>query len=350
MPDSATPVSIGRLARLEAFSGVTGWRRLAIDCALGVAVFVAVVALKEVIDLYAAGVAPYALVYPGVLLATLIGRLRAGLIAWALCFGYIVAFGIPHAPGVIFARALDLPRFLINVAIGLLMVVIGEIARAASAEALRQRDARLRERELLLAEIDHRLQNNLAILSSLIDMQIRDAESDEVREALRKTAGRVQSLGQTYAQLRFEPGAVAAVQMDRFLADLTDSLRKSLDLGDRIALTLTAEPCQLARDRSAALALLVNEIVTNAVKHAFTGRERGTIALTLICRDGGAELAVVDDGIGMSRTERQSGKGNRLLLALAQMARCKLSVSSGPEGTAYRLVLPEVEPGAATTP
>lgn len=343
MPDRSTPAALDRLARLDLLDGVFGARRIVAQAAVGLGALAAVAGVRFIFDLVAPGAAPFAFAYPAILVATLVGRLGGGLFAWVLVYTYLTIIGLPHEPDRFFANPLDLPRTIINAAVGLIVLLIAEVARSGAAEVLRQRDLRLKERDLLLSEFDHRLKNNLAILSGLIGMQIRETTNDEARAALEKAAGRIMSLGRTYDHLRYEPGAITMIDVSQFLDSLCVSLRQSLALEGRIVLRLAAEPGLVSRDRAAALALLVNEIVTNAVKHAFAGRTEGAIDLRFACHSGDATLTISDDGVGMGNAPHSpTSKGSSLMRPLAQMADCELEVSSGRTGTSYRLALRDV--------
>lgn len=331
-----------RLIRLDLVSGRTGWRRRGAELLAALVALALVAALRGFIDIWLPNTAPYALAYPGLLVATLIGRLRAGLIGWVLIFAYLWWVGINHGPDYRFADPLDYPRTVINAVVGLIVVFMAESARAAANSLLAEREQRVAERDMLLAEFDHRIKNNLTILSSLIAMQAREADNPAVIEALNKAAARIASLGRTYAHLRYEPGAIMAIDLGQLLDSLCATLRESLIAGSPIALESQSCDCMIHRDRASALALLINELVTNSVKHAFVGRSAGRVAVTLKVAGSEGLLTVSDDGIGIPAESPKGRQGMRLLNALATMAQADLVVTSSDKGSKFEVRLKDV--------
>ena len=331
-----------RLVRLDLVSGLSGWRRFGAELLAALVALVLVATLRGFIDIWLPNTAPYALAYPGLLISTLIGRLRAGLIGWALIFAYLWWVGIHHGPDYRFADPLDFPRTVINLVVGLMVVLMAESARAGASSLLAEREQRVAERDMLLAEFDHRLKNNLTILSSLIAMQAREAENPAVVEALNKASSRIASLGRTYAHLRYEPGAIMEIDLGQLIDSLCATLRESLIAGSPVTLDSLSCLCLVDRDRASALALLINELVTNAVKHAFVGRSNGRVEVSLKVERGEGLLIISDDGIGIPVENPQGRQGMRLLNALAKMAQADLLVTSSDVGSKFEVRLKNV--------
>ena len=331
-----------RFVRLDIVSGLAGWRRFGAELLAGLIALALVAALRTIIDIWLPNTAPYALAYPGLLIATLIGRLRGGLFGWVLIFGFLWWVGINHGPDYRFADPLDFPRTMINLIVGLLIIFLTESARAGATSLLAEREKSVTERDMLLAEFDHRLKNNLTILSSLIAMQARDAENPAVVEALNKAAARIASLGRTYAHLRYEPGAIMEIDLGQLLDNLCTTLRDSLITGSPVTLESRSCQCMIDRDRASALALLINELVTNAIKHAFVGRSSGRIDVSLALDGGEGQLTISDNGIGIPAENPRGRQGMRLLNALAKMAQADLFVTSSSEGSKFEVRLRDV--------
>lgn len=330
-------------ARLTAFDVVgqrTGGRAVARQLAVALVALLALVALRSLLDAAARGVGPYAPVYPVVLFATLAGRLRAGLLTWLGSIGYVAFVNLPGSRMPVFAQPYGPSLTLINLVSTGIVMLMAEVARQHAGELVADREARIAERDMLLQEVDHRLKNNLALLSGLMGLQVRETANDEAREVLARAAARLQSLSQAYDNLRYEPGSVTVVDASVLLERLCESLRDALGLDGSVSLEAQTVPALIARDRASALALFVNEVVTNAAKHAFTDRGAGRIRLSLT-RNGDAEalLEIADDGRGIDPASANGGRGRKLLDALAEMAGGELSVDSGAAGTLYRLRL-----------
>ena len=331
-----------RIVRLDLVSGLSGWRRHGAELLAALIALALVAALRGFIDIWLPNTAPYALAYPGLLIATLIGRVRGGLLGWVLIFAFLWSVGINHGPDYRFADPLDFPRTIINLVVGLIVVFLTESARAAAASLVADHEQRVAERDMLLAEFDHRLKNNLTILASLIAMQARDAENPAVVEALNKAAARISSLGRTYAHLRYEPGAIMEIDLGQLLDSLCASLRDTLIAEGPVKLESQSCLCMVDRDRASALALLINELVTNAIKHAFVGRSSGHIEMILVVNGSEGLLTISDNGIGIPAENPRGRQGMRLLNALAKMAQADLFVTSSAEGSKFEVRLRDV--------
>ncbi|MFC4294883.1 sensor histidine kinase [Novosphingobium tardum] len=342
MPENRSARAM-RLARLDLVGERKGGSALAVQVAVALAALLGFLASRGFVDLWVRGTAPFAVIYPWILLATLTGRLRAGLIAW-LTMTAVVASGF-MVPGrwLTFADPNNFPRTIVNGIVGFLIVLITDAARRQAFDLLAEREMRIAERDMLLEEVDHRLKNNLAMLSGLLALQVRETTNDEVKEVLTRAAARLQSISDAYESLRYEPGSITVVDAEVLLNRLCASLRGALGLDRDIRLEVEAESCLISRDRAAALALLVNELVTNAVKHAFRERGSGTIRVSLTrLGHGSASLVIADDGRGLHPGGAATGKGHKLLQALAEMAGASLEIRSGADGTRFLLELKQL--------
>lgn len=328
--------SLARINRLDLIDLMPRFPPLIVQIIVA-AIFsgIAVVA-REIVNNWAVGAGPFAVNVPFILLATLFGRFRAGFLALVLTTVYSWYYVLPAPGSFSFENSGDGPRTLVNAATGLIIVCLGDAARSTGRWLLLEKEQHIAERDMLLAEVDHRVKNKLAILSSLLALQKQESENIEVKSALSKAVGRVHSLSKAYESLRYDNlDNIAVVDMREFLNRLVGSLREALTLDGRIELIVAAEPCQLSRDRAGAIGLLVNELVTNAVKHAFVDRDKGTIKVELCTVSDGAVLKISDDGIGLPDIIRDGAQGTQFLNAFAQMAKGELDSETGEHGTLY---------------
>jgi two-component sensor histidine kinase len=277
---------------------------------------------------------PYLLFFPAVIAsAVLLGRgggvfaalLSAALAIW--CF--VPPVGSFRIPG-----AIDALGAALYIGITLLIAVWAEALHAAYAEAVAARaeaeaararaEAGERERDLLLAERDHRVKNDMQRLVGLLAMQASDA-GPEVAAALRDATERVRVVARLHDRL-VPSGGDAAVDMEKFLGGLASDVRASFAGLRPIGLHVVAEPHPLPLDRAGAAGLVANELLTNALKHAFPGNRQGTIRIEF--RREGADylLTVMDDGKALPQgaspdlkggKRRSGGLGQRLVRALA---------------------------------
>jgi two-component sensor histidine kinase len=339
MPQRRQAAFARRLSRLDLIGRRKGTAALLRQVVVAIVALALIILLRRLIDALAAGSLPFATMFPILLLATLLGRWQAGLIAWVGGTLYVALMVLPHDGGA------PVPQNPVMVAglgalFTLLVVVLAEWARSQAAALLAEREARIAERDMLLQEVDHRLKNNLAMLAGLLALQVRETDDDAAREVLARAGARLQSLAKVYDTLRYEPGTVTVLDAAVLVRGLCDSLGHALGLDDSIVLECEAEAILVTRDRASALALLINEVVTNAAKHAFADRDRGRIRMELARGpDGGAMLAIADNGRGIDQASNHDGRGRKLIDALAEMASGELSVSSGRSGTRYELWL-----------
>lgn len=166
--------------------------------------------------------------------------------------------------------------------------------------------AAIEHQALLTREVSHRVKNSLSLVSSLLAMQARGAGSDDVRQALETAGARIQAIGQVHDQL-WRGADVQSVILSDFLCQLCEAI----DTGsERHRVTCQSSDAPLGADIAIPLGLIVNELVTNAIKYAY-GPEGGDIAVTGRIADGRLTVTVADQGKGFdliaARSDRSLG-------------------------------------------
>jgi two-component sensor histidine kinase/sensor domain CHASE-containing protein len=208
-------------------------------------------------------------------------------------------------------------------------------------------------KEILLKEIHHRVKNNLQVISSLLDLQARAAHDEETRRLLSESQGRVRSMALIHERL-YGTGS-EAVDFADYVRDLATHVRHSQS-GDsgRIAVAVEVDEVPLDMDVSVPCGLAINELLTNALQHAFPGDAPGRVTVSLHRRPGGSlELRVADDGIGLPPgidPDSPASLGLRIVKILAAQIHGVLEVERGPaggRGTAFSLVFPDPRGGAS---
>jgi two-component sensor histidine kinase len=196
------------------------------------------------------------------------------------------------------------------------------------------------EKDVLLREFSHRVKNDLTILLSLLRLQARELDDERARAALAATADRISVIARVQERLR-RTNSEAVVDASDFLEELCGDLRLSLVGLRPITLAVTADAGPLPQPRAVAVGLIVNELITNAVKYAFVGAQKGHVMIRFT-RDGTrCELLVEDDGIGTAAytAEHPTGLGTRLIRTMvAQLNGSITSRHNEPGGTAVRIV------------
>ncbi len=222
--------------------------------------------------------------------------------------------------------------------------IVDVTERTRQSEAVR---ASLREKEVLLEEVHHRVKNNLQLVSSLLNLQASKEEDPRLVALLRASQNRVAAMALVHQHL-YQAGDLSKVSFAMHCRDIVESICRShgvapeaveVDARDEVPLPLgVAVPC----------GLVLNELVTNALRHAYVGRPLGPIRVTLCRRDDGAcELEVRDEGRGLPApgSARSKSLGLTLVEKLVRQCGGVLTRESGPEtGTRTRLVFPVIRP------
>jgi two-component sensor histidine kinase len=295
------------------------------------------VLLRAAANLVAPGVAPYAFIYPAALLATLLGGWQAGA-------GTVVASGIlawmfvvPHAQLSGAQMQYQLAAAVIAALTAAMLIAVGAGFRAAARRLVEERNAKLAERELLFQEMQHRVGNDFAIVNSLLDLQRRRSGNPETRYALEQAMGRIRSISRIHRQIYALPEA-RHIDLRQYLRDLCAGLTDATLPPAGVTLNCHCDEAYMSRDRALSLGLATNELVTNAVKHAFPEGREGAISVSFTQAADGWRLMVADDGIGLP-AQRKPGLGTGLIEQFVRQAGGTLALTS-ENGTQAVIHLP----------
>ena len=192
---------------------------------------------------------------------------------------------------------------------------------------IHQSEERLREalvaRDLLIAEVNHRVKNSLQMVTSILNLETNNTKDPAARASLAAATARVRAVAAIHASL-YEDDDVQSVQIDRYLDRLGEHLRQSLFAAGRAPrIIFDVEPIRLPTDKAVTLSLAVNELVTNSFKHGEWREGEGTVAV-IVRRNGedGIMLEVTDNGTGIvteaaAARPKSSGLGQRLIAGMA---------------------------------
>ena len=269
---------------------------------------------------------------------------------------------LPNAPPVIFVTAAEEPRiavaalkagafdYVVKDVQGTFMEFLSTSIRQSQEQVRlrREREAALHDLQesrdrletlaaqqaLLLREVNHRIANSLQLISSLIELQARKVADADAREALRRAAERVEAVSLVHRRL-YTSNDVEFVAMDQYLEGLVDELRRAVETEERAGqITLVAEPIRVETDKAVSIGLIVNELVTNAVKYAYPGR-KGDIRVGFRREAGRVQLVVEDDGVGYvdGTPPKGSGLGTMIVNAMARTVKATVLVDQAHKGT-----------------
>jgi PAS domain S-box-containing protein len=200
----------------------------------------------------------------------------------------------------------------------------------------------LQEKEVLLREIHHRVKNNLQIVHSLLSLQIKRSGHPEITQILKECQNRIKSISLIHQRL-YRSKNLARLDMGEYLQNLTQDIKRAYGAEERgIELTVETEGVSLDPDTAISCGLIVNELVSNSLKHAFSNGSGGRVAVSLEREGEYVKLKVSDNGIGLTPVldfHHVPSLGLQLVAVLARQLNGTLSVHGTP-GLTVSVVFP----------
>lgn len=211
---------------------------------------------------------------------------------------------------------------------------------------LKQSELALKEaleaKEALLYEVNHRVKNSLALVTSLLTLQASHAKEPRLKQTLDEARSRIGVVAQVHQRL-YQTNRHNDVELGPFLCDIAADVVGVFDSEGRIALeTDCAAEIVLGLDKAVPLALLVSELITNSLKYAFPEMATGVLRLEIRRKDDHIHLRICDNGRGLPDGFQVSGTGGlgmRIVGALTRQIRAQLSASNGP-GACFDIIFP----------
>jgi two-component sensor histidine kinase len=200
-------------------------------------------------------------------------------------------------------------------------------------KANRELARRAQEDELLFSEIHHRVKNNLQIVSSVLHMQLPKVNDPAAAELLRSSETRVRAIAAVHERLYRDDG-INSIDFDSYLRGICEDVARAY--GEPDGVMVETQPVAIGRDQAISVALIVNELVTNAFRH-------GSRPCRVQLLDEGSEvfrLTVSDCGTGPSGDENSDGFGTRLIDSLCRQLDATLDKSADGTGYRCRLLIP----------
>lgn len=285
--------------------------------------------------------APFALVFVAVVSAALLAGWRSGLVA--LMVGQMLIWVFVMEPrGTFFAKdSIHIGALAVaTLAQALILAIVTLYQREIERMWLR-RESQMGLLSKALKEIDHRTSNNYQTVLALILAQAKSATDKPVKDALRQVADRIRAIANASRKLAVASESLERVRIADHLQDLCDEIGRGL-ARTGISIECKFDDLVLDADEAVCVSILVNELVTNSLKHAFPDDRKGTIRIALAGRKDSLELKVVDDGVGMkaSGKARGTGLGTRLIETFARQLKARHDVASDQSGTRHRIRIP----------
>jgi two-component sensor histidine kinase len=281
---------------------------------------------------------PYVTMFPAVVISAYVGSWRLGVVVAALCALAAAWLFMPFGGTIGRLPPIDLAGLSAFLVTSAILIVVGDFAAHQSLENLRL----ARQRQTLLAELQHRIKNHLQLMGAMLAFHARAATNERIKARLEEAGRRLQVIAASYDNL-YEPGA--RIDMRDHLRRLCDFVEKGLAADAHIA--LEAADVRWSLDTVIPLSLIANELLTNAVKHLPEG---GTLDVEVRLERAGEHmrLSVASNGSSLPEGFKVEGSGLGLRLAgvLARQLGGTLSAPQPPR--AFFIVdFPEPRAGAA---
>ena len=213
-------------------------------------------------------------------------------------------------------------------------------------EAEEQLQASLEEKDLLLKEVHHRVKNNLQVISSIFSLQSQSLEDEKALAILEESQNRISSMALIHEKL-YQSANLANIDFAEYIRDLIYHLLASYNVNpDWVQTEMEIQSIQLNLDSAIPCGLLINELVSNSLKHGFPNQRRGTIHIFLGFIDEAEEtiaLKVQDDGVGLPEgfnPRKTTSLGVSLITSLTQQLRGTLNFQNNP-GASFEITFPK---------
>jgi two-component sensor histidine kinase len=316
---------------------------LVVEVAVAIAAAASMVTLRIAIADLIGPRAPYALNFLGIVLAAVVAGWRSGLVA--LLLSQLLAwFAIVQPQWTFAAEGSDMIGGLVisTISQALILLIIALYQREV-AKGVEERERRVQLLDHALNEIDHRTRNNYSTVLALIQLQAQRAQDSKVKSALQQVGDRIQAIARASDRLALRSGNLDQIRLQEHLCELVEQIERGM-ARDGIEVECQVDVVTASPDAATSISIIVNELVTNAIKHAFNGEGSGSVWVRGKAGDK-FELIVEDDGRGISSTRKKegSGLGTKLVESFVRQLGAHHEVVSTERGTTHRLVIPKLD-------
>jgi PAS domain S-box-containing protein len=197
----------------------------------------------------------------------------------------------------------------------------------------------LKEKEVLLKEIHHRVKNNMAVISGLLELQGMSAEDDKLKDLLKQSQLRISSMAMVHEKL-YQTESFAGLSFDEYAQELVQTIKQTVDAStSNITVDFDTEEVSLDINQAIPAALIINEVVVNSFKHAFGSSESGRIVITVSQNGNTVNVVIKDNGVGLPSDfdiDTQNSLGVNLIQTLAGQLEAELDIRS-ENGTLFEM-------------
>ncbi|MBM3240618.1 response regulator [Candidatus Poribacteria bacterium] len=211
-------------------------------------------------------------------------------------------------------------------------------------ESLAQSMASLKEKEVLLSEIHHRVKNNLQLIHSLLSLQERAIKDESYREMFKDIQNRIRSMALIHGEL-YKSEYLAKIDFDSYIKHLANSLFRTYETTGKIVLKIEVEDVSLSINSAIPCGLILNELISNSLKYAFPEEREGEIKITLRGIEDKIELVVSDDGIGVPEDldlQNVESLGLQLVIALVKQLEGTIKLERNG-GTTFKITFAKLK-------
>jgi len=194
------------------------------------------------------------------------------------------------------------------------------------------------EKETLLAEIHHRVKNNLAVVSGLMQLQALDAESEELQAKLYDSVNRIKTMASVH-ELLYQADDYSRLNFSDTIKKLVENISTTFQSKESIRIDVLSDEIELNINAAIPASLIVNEVVTNVYKHAFNGVDDRKLSLSLSEAEGRIGIIIEDNGVGIQEGDQNpdSSLGMHLIRELSGQLKGEYQYENTGSGTRFRL-------------
>ena len=197
----------------------------------------------------------------------------------------------------------------------------------------------LREKEILLSEIHHRVKNNLAVISGILHLQVFESDNEQVISALKESQTRIQSISLVHEML-YHSETLSFINYRQYVKELILAIAKTHKMENkRIEVFSDVDEISLNINQAIPCSLLLNEIIVNSYKHAFNDKIEGKISVYIMKNRDSIKMVIEDDGVGFKSDFFKSTKslGTTLIKTLTSQLKGEYKLESGKDGVGTKI-------------